>query len=559
MIVNSGSRFVNGTIGLDVVLRALGLGPGDQVVLPAYNFYSLPKSVSNIGATPVIVDVCPENLTIDADQVREAIQRGAKAVVAVHISSAVAKLDELSAICRAGGAYLIEDCAQATGAQYGARHVGSWGDAGIFSFGGVKLMTSGQGGMITTSNPELYEKCYAIVNRGLTPTGNLNPHGLVGENYQLSDLAAVTLGPQLDVLADLCTEREAIMHFLDQTVETIEGVVPLKQFEKTTRRAQMRYTFLYKSERLDDTGQSNHLEQEGFIQAAQKNGIPLISGYKAVPNDNRLFQMYARDKMYPVAQSLQDMVVSIHHTDLLKGEAYWADRFDTFAGYFKSKTALGFSDSKGANMNSLVDENKPTGLNKADLSSDPIDQFKNWFDQAWAAKLPLPHAMTLATATKDGIPSARVVLLKGFDDQGFVFYTNYESRKGQDMAENPKAALVFYWEKLERQVRIAGDVSKVSQKDSEHYFATRPIGSRLGAWASRQSTVIPNRQVLVDQVEALTAKYPDGEIPLPPFWGGYRVAPTYLEFWQGRPDRLHDHFRYTRQPDGAWRLERLAP
>lgn len=199
------------------------------------------------------------------------------------------------------------------------------------------------------------------------------------------------------------------------------------------------------------------------------------------------------------------------------------------------------------------------GLNEADAATDPFTQFRAWFDAALQANLPEPNAMTLATATPDGVPSARVVLLKGVDERGFVFFTNYESRKGNELAANPHAALVFYWPELERQVRIEGDVERVSAEESDAYFQSRPFGSRIGAWASAQSRPIEGRAWLEQRVAELEARYADGDIPRPPYWGGYRVIPRAVEFWQGRPSRLHDRLRYTRQDDGSWRIERLSP
>ena len=199
------------------------------------------------------------------------------------------------------------------------------------------------------------------------------------------------------------------------------------------------------------------------------------------------------------------------------------------------------------------------GLEEQDLDPDPIRQFATWFAEAEAAGVPEPNAMTVATATRDGRPSARVVLLKGLDERGFVFYSNYESQKGRELAENPRAALTFYWPGLERQVRITGTVERVSRDESRRYFESRPLGSRLGATLSRQSTVIPDRSVLEQEFVRLQNEYADGNVPLPPYWGGYCVSPTAVEFWQGRPSRLHDRLRYTRQADGAWRIERLSP
>jgi pyridoxamine 5'-phosphate oxidase len=198
-------------------------------------------------------------------------------------------------------------------------------------------------------------------------------------------------------------------------------------------------------------------------------------------------------------------------------------------------------------------------LDESDLAPDPFQQFSRWFQQAIESGAPEPNAMTLATATRDGAPSARMVLLKEVDERGFVFYTNYDSQKGRELAENPQAALVFYWANLSRQVRVVGEVARVTREESRAYFQQRPPGARLGALASRQSQVIPNREVLEQRVAELAAQYPEGDVPLPDDWGGYRLTPHAIEFWQGRPDRLHDRLRYTRQPEGGWLIERLSP
>jgi pyridoxamine 5'-phosphate oxidase len=199
------------------------------------------------------------------------------------------------------------------------------------------------------------------------------------------------------------------------------------------------------------------------------------------------------------------------------------------------------------------------GLRRRDLDPDPIKQFDVWFTAAAKAGIHDANAMALATATLDGKPSARVVLLKDFDESGFVFYTNYASEKGRQLEENPRAALVLYWMEVERQIRIEGTLEKTSREESEQYFHTRPAGAQLGAWASRQSEVIDARRVLNARLEEMTQRFAQGEIPLPPHWGGYRLKPERIEFWQGRPDRLHDRFRYVRQKDGSWQIDRLAP
>jgi pyridoxamine 5'-phosphate oxidase len=199
------------------------------------------------------------------------------------------------------------------------------------------------------------------------------------------------------------------------------------------------------------------------------------------------------------------------------------------------------------------------GLSETDVHPNPFEQFKIWFDQALFAQLPEPNAMTIATATTNGKPSARMVLLKDYDERGFVFYTNYESNKGQQLVENPWGAIAFWWAELERQVRIEGRVEKVSPAESEAYFHSRPKASQLGAWASNQSQVIDSREVLERRLQQLKEEYENKEVPRPPNWGGFRVIPTEIEFWQGRPSRLHDRLLYQRSEDGSWRIQRLSP
>ena len=198
------------------------------------------------------------------------------------------------------------------------------------------------------------------------------------------------------------------------------------------------------------------------------------------------------------------------------------------------------------------------GLHESEVDPDPFGQFAVWFDEAIAAEVIESNAMTLATATPDGIPSARIVLLKDVDPTGFVFFTNYDSRKGGELEANPRAALLFYWAQLTRQIRIEGDVRRVSVAESDAYFQSRTRASRVSAWASRQSAVIPSREALEARVAELEARH-GADIPLPPFWGGYRLEPCRFEFWQGRPNRLHDRLRYSKQPDGGWLIERLSP
>jgi pyridoxamine 5'-phosphate oxidase len=206
----------------------------------------------------------------------------------------------------------------------------------------------------------------------------------------------------------------------------------------------------------------------------------------------------------------------------------------------------------------LRQEYTRAGLSESDVAPDPIEQFRRWFDETLDAGLHEPNAMTVATATPDGRPSARVVLLKGFDERGFAFYTNYEGRKATELEANPRCALLFYWGELERQVRVEGRAYRLTAEESDAYYASRPRGSRLGALASRQSQTIENRGVLEDRLRKLEREYERREVPRPPYWGGYRVEPNTFEFWQGRENRLHDRIVYRRDP-GGWRLERLQP
>ena len=199
------------------------------------------------------------------------------------------------------------------------------------------------------------------------------------------------------------------------------------------------------------------------------------------------------------------------------------------------------------------------GLTKTDAADNPFDQFEKWFDDAIEANIDLPDAMTLATATPDGIPSARMVVLRGLDRKGFCFYTDYDSQKGSELAANPNAATVFYWRELDRQVRISGTIVKLTDTESDAYFASRPRDSQLAVWTERQTVVISGREHLEQNFEKAKLTYADKHIPRPTHWGGYRLIPTMFEFWQGSPSRLHDRLRYTLIEDGNWTIETLSP
>ena len=211
------------------------------------------------------------------------------------------------------------------------------------------------------------------------------------------------------------------------------------------------------------------------------------------------------------------------------------------------------------NVYDLRREYERGGLTEEGLAASPVEQFAAWFGDALAAEPRDANAMTLATVDAEGRPSARIVLLKGFDERGFVFFTNYESRKGRELAENPRGALVFYWSILDRQVRIEGEVERTSREESEAYFASRPLGARLGAQVSRQSAVLSDRGELERAVAEAEERFADGAVPLPDYWGGYRLKPRRIEFWQGRKNRLHDRLRYEQTSAGGWRIERLSP
>ena len=207
----------------------------------------------------------------------------------------------------------------------------------------------------------------------------------------------------------------------------------------------------------------------------------------------------------------------------------------------------------------LRKEYSSKSLLETDIEKDPVNQFEKWWREAVNSKIDEVNAMTLATASGDGMPAARIMLLKGFDKNGFVFFTNYKSYKAMHLEENPKACLVFFWKELERQVRITGLVKKIPEKQSDEYFLSRPMGSQIGAWTSSQSQVIENREWLEDRYLQLTEDFKQKELKRPPHWGGYVVMPVIIEFWQGRPSRLHDRIQYTLEEGGSWKIERLSP
>lgn len=233
------------------------------------------------------------------------------------------------------------------------------------------------------------------------------------------------------------------------------------------------------------------------------------------------------------------------------------DRYHFLFAVFKGNLLLNYR-----NMSTIADirtDYQQRSLTENEVKQNPFDQFADWWAAAMHAAIDEVNAMTLATASPDGIPSARIVLLKGFDKKGFVFFTNYESFKGQQLAENPRACLVFFWKELERQVRITGLVEKTSAEESDAYFDSRPESSRIGAWTSPQSRTIDSRAQLEDSEKTFIQQFRGKPIHRPPYWGGYRVKPGTIEFWQGRPSRLHDRIQYSLQDNGSWLIERLAP
>ncbi|MFC2093432.1 DegT/DnrJ/EryC1/StrS family aminotransferase [Bacteroidota bacterium] len=307
-----GISVCNGSVALDVILKSLEIKNGDEIILPAYDYYYLPKSVINSGAVPVFADVCDNNFTLDSNDIDKRITRKTKAIIAVHISSSVAQMDRIKQIAKDNELTLIEDCAQAHGAIYGNKKVGSWGDVSLFSFGGIKLMTSGQGGMIITSNEDLYNKMFSLVNRGLLSDGSMNKFGIIGDNYQLSELQAALLLPQLEMLDEYCNKREKAIRYLDDNLKEIKGVSVLKQFEKTGRRAQMRYSFCLESNNAID-----NTNRDFFIDELQKRGYSISGGHSVIRNDERLQGYFNKVGSFPNAQKAEDEIVSLYHTFLL--------------------------------------------------------------------------------------------------------------------------------------------------------------------------------------------------------------------------------------------------
>ena len=208
---------------------------------------------------------------------------------------------------------------------------------------------------------------------------------------------------------------------------------------------------------------------------------------------------------------------------------------------------------------SIRKEYKLKNLDEADAAGNAIKQFGQWWQDAINSEIDEVNAFTLATAAADGKPAARIVLLKGYDEKGFVFFTNYQSHKGQELATNPQGCMVFFWKELERQIRIEGSIEKISAEESDEYYFSRPLSSQVGAWASPQSSVIKNRDIIEDNVKKYEAQFADSSISRPPHWGGYRLQPQAIEFWQGRPSRLHDRLLYTLLENNDWKIERLAP
>lgn len=321
-----GVSVCNGTIALDVIFKAIGLKAGDEVILPAYDFFSLPKSVINFGATPIFVDVNPNNFTIDSAQIREKISEKTKAIIAVHIDGSVAEVDAVAKIAQQNKILFIEDCAQAHGATFKDKKVGSFGDFSLFSFGGVKLITTGQGGMILCKKEEDFHKCYAITNRGLLPNKEVNSFGLVGENYQLSEIQSAMALAQLEDLEAFGIQRESAMEFLDSELEKLESVQIFMPFAGTQRRAQMRYSF-----------KVNPSIREELLCFLQSKGLPILKGYSAVNNEERLQGFFDNKESYLHAVMAQTSVLSVFHPFLLKDKSGLQELVDAIKSFETTK------------------------------------------------------------------------------------------------------------------------------------------------------------------------------------------------------------------------------
>ncbi len=320
-----GVSVCNGTVALDIIFKAIGLKPGDEIILPAYDFFSLPKCVMNFGAVPVFVDVNPNNFTLDSSKISEKITAKTKAIIAVHIDGSVAEVDTIAKIAGENKIIFIEDCAQAHGGIYKNKRLGSYGDFSVFSFGGVKLVTTGQGGMILCKKEEDYHKCYAITNRGLLPNKKVNPFGLVGENYQLSEIQSIMALAQMEDLEEFGEQREKAMVFLDTHLDKIESVEIFKPFSGTQRRAQMRYSFKVKE-----------LIREDLLQFLLKKNLPVLKGYNSVNKEERLQGNFTKNENHPYSLQAQNSILSVFHPFLLEDEGRLMDLVDGIGDFINS-------------------------------------------------------------------------------------------------------------------------------------------------------------------------------------------------------------------------------
>tara|TARA_R110002096_G_scaffold115365_2_gene249844 strand:- start:52562 stop:53668 length:1107 start_codon:yes stop_codon:yes gene_type:complete len=316
----------NGTLALDVIFKTIGLKEGDEVILPAYDFYSLPKSVMNFGAKPVFADVNPNNFTLDSKNITAKIGPKTKAIIAVHIDGSVAELDAIAKIASDHKLIFIEDCAQAHGAIYKNKKVGSFGDFSLFSFGGVKLITTGQGGIILCKKEEDYQKCYAICNRGLLLNKEMNPFGIIGENYQLSEIQSAMALAQLSELDELGKQRESAMNYLDRELTKIEGIEIFQAFEGTKRRAQMRYSFKVKRS-----------IRESLLQYLNEKGLPVLKGYKFIGGEERLQGAFKTQEEFPFSNMAENSILSVFHPFLLKPEIELQKLVDGIKDYFETE------------------------------------------------------------------------------------------------------------------------------------------------------------------------------------------------------------------------------